>query len=188
MMSSFRKNCVATQQVSDYATIEDFRRTFSEGMNELYELSFLVTADRQKAERCFVAGLEESVTSNRVFKEWARSWAKRAIIQNAIRELKPRPSVTSSSSSRALRSAGELPKESRPFKLGWVLTLPDFERFVFVMSVLEHYPDHDCAVLLGCSSRQVGDGRVAAFEQLSDSLQAGSNDQSPVEQFQGTNR
>lgn len=32
-----------------------------------------------------------------------------------------------------------------------MLELEDFERLVFVMSVLERYSDQDCSVLLGCS-------------------------------------
>jgi hypothetical protein len=38
-----------------YATREDFRKILDEDLNRLYQLSFLFTADRQKAERCFVA-------------------------------------------------------------------------------------------------------------------------------------
>jgi hypothetical protein len=34
-----------------------------------------------------------------------------------------------------------------------VLDLGPFERFVYVMSVLEHYSDQDCSVLLGCRPR-----------------------------------
>jgi hypothetical protein len=39
-------------------------------------------------------------------------------------------------------------------------------------------------VLLGCSPRQVGEARVRAFAQLTASLEAGSNHQAQVEQFQ----
>jgi hypothetical protein len=188
MMTSFRKHRAKKLQTNDYATIEDFCSAFAEGMNELYQLSFLLTADHRKAEQCFVAGLEESVTSNRVFKEWARSWAKRAIIQNAVRELKPRSPVSRPPSSIALPPSGQLPKMNQHFKLDWVLRLADFDRFVFVISVLEHYSDRDCAALLGCSPRQVGEARVSAFAQLSDSLQSASIDQTHVEEFQGSNR
>jgi hypothetical protein len=166
MMTLFRQNRVETQRTNGYATIEDFRRIFSEGTDELYQLSFLLTANHDKAERCFVAGLEESVRSNRVFKEWARSWAKRVIIQNAIRELKPSPPTASSSSSVALYSTSELLKQDQPFELDRVLGLGDFDRFVFVISVLEHYSDRDCAMLLGCASRKVAEARVRGFEQL----------------------
>ena len=51
---------VKTLQANDYATIQDFCSAFGDGQNELYQLAFLLTADRQMEEHCFVAGLEES--------------------------------------------------------------------------------------------------------------------------------
>jgi hypothetical protein len=41
------------------------------------------------------------------------------------------------------------------FEIDALLQLADFDRFVFVMSVLEHYSEHDCALLLGCSVRDI---------------------------------
>ena len=79
------------EKANQYASREDFRRIFTEETNSLYQLSLLLTRDSVKAEQCFVGGLEDCVAGNSVFREWARSWAKRAIIQNAIRELNPRP-------------------------------------------------------------------------------------------------
>src|SRR5579863_5898872 len=79
-----------------YASHEDFHTIFNEDLKELYQLSFLLTRDPAKADRCLVSGLEDCVSGNRVFREWARSWAKRTIVQNAIRELKPRPSRSNS--------------------------------------------------------------------------------------------
>jgi hypothetical protein len=75
-----------------YASHEDFHTIFNEDLKEHFQLSFLLTRDPAKAKRCLVGGLDDCVKGNRVFREWARSWAKRVIIQNAIRELRPRPS------------------------------------------------------------------------------------------------
>ena len=66
-----------------YATREDFIKVFHEDMKGLYQLSFLLTGDHERAEKCFVAGIEDCVGENRVFREWARSWAKRIIIEKA---------------------------------------------------------------------------------------------------------
>ena len=74
-----------------YANSDDFRRIFDENMNSLYLLAFLLTADHGWAEQCFVSGLEDAVEGNPVFREWAPSWARRAIIQNAVRLITPRP-------------------------------------------------------------------------------------------------
>ena len=74
-----------------YASSDDFRQVFDQEINSLYLLSYLLTADHEKAEQCFVSGLEDAVEGNPVFKEWARSWARRVIILNAVRAIKPRP-------------------------------------------------------------------------------------------------
>ncbi|PYK90168.1 MAG: hypothetical protein DME35_06815 [Verrucomicrobia bacterium] len=79
------------KEANVYASREDFHTIFNEDLRQLYQLSFLLTRDPAKAERCLVVGLEDCVRENRVFREWARSWAKRVIVQNAICELKPRP-------------------------------------------------------------------------------------------------
>ena len=140
-----------------YASREDFHTIFNEDHKELYRLSFLLTRDSEKAEQCFVGGLEDCVAGNSVFHEWARSWAKRAIIQHAIRELKPRTSQSNSPPSRPMFS--NMIEHSRGlgghFEIDALLQLADFDRFVFVMSVLEHYSEHDCALLLGCSVRDI---------------------------------
>jgi len=164
---------VREEQANRYASREDFQTIFSEHLNELYQLSFLLTRDPAMAERCLVSGLEDCVTGNRAFREWARSWAKRTIVQNAIRELKPRPIHSNSPLPETiLPNIGQL--SSGPgghFAMEAVLDLEDFERFVFVMSVLEHYSEHDCGLLLGCSVREVREARSRALKELMDSSQ-----------------
>jgi hypothetical protein len=56
---------LAQQQSGDerliqYATVTDFCEIFTEKMHSLYLLSFLLTADKDKAEQCFVGALGES--------------------------------------------------------------------------------------------------------------------------------
>jgi hypothetical protein len=158
-----------------YAVKADFCRVFSEDMNGLYLLSFLLTADRDKAEECFTSGLEVSMNSNRVFKDWARSWSRRMIVQNAIRATKPMPGhapihTEEEPSIRTIQSGPEAKSESEASLgeplLNAILSLRIFERFVFVMSVLEHYSDQDCAVLLECSRRDVPLARAQAAQQV----------------------
>ena len=55
------------------------------------------------------------------------------------------------------------------FELDPVLRLADFDRFVFVMSVLAHCSERDCALLLGCSAREIREGRTRALKELADS-------------------
>ena len=173
------------KQKNDYATAADFCAVFAKGVDELYQLAFLLSADHEKAERCLVTGLEEAVKENHVFKEWARSWAKRAIIQNAIRELKPRPLATPFSLAPP-PYVDRLPSDQdRHFEVDDVLALADFERFVFVMSVLERYSEHDCSLLLRCSPREVREARLRAMTQVIDAQGAASPSAVRFEQVQG---
>jgi hypothetical protein len=153
---------------SPYASNADFCRIFQEDMNDLYLLSFLLTADRAKAEQCFVSGLEDSVQGNHVFKEWARSWARRAIIQNAVRLINPRPAGGSSVS---VNSIDKTVPAGHPLEIAAVLQLEPFERFVYVMTVLERYSDQECSDLLGCARRDVLVARVRALQQLGSAME-----------------
>jgi hypothetical protein len=159
---------VHEERANQYASREDFHRIFSQDSNGLYQLSLLLTRGSVKAEQCFVCGLEDCVAGNSVFREWARSWAKRAIIQNAIRELKPHASRSNSPLPAAVvPNIDELSSSSGGyFELHAVLRLGDFERFVFVMSVMEHYSEHECALLLGSSVPEVREARTRALKEM----------------------
>ncbi|SRR6266851_2658334 len=103
---------------SRYAIRDDFLKIFNEDLNGLYQLSFLLTGDHQKGERCFVAGIEDCAKENRVFREWARAWAKRVIVEKAIRELNPRRHSNSSAPptvfSRNQQSSGPIRLRPQP--------------------------------------------------------------------------
>jgi hypothetical protein len=153
-----------------YANSDDFRQVFDEDMNSLYLLSYLLTADHEKAEQCFVSGLEDAVEGNPVFKEWARSWARRVIIVNAVRTINPRPMEESGhSSSATVSSNGKMPPGEQ-VEIAAVLALEPFERFVYVMTVLERYSDQDCSVLLGCAGQDVVAARPRAYEQIASAM------------------
>lgn len=141
-----------------YATSADFCRIFADDMDRLYCLSLLLTADYELAERCFVRALEDSKNGNPVFKEWAQSWARRTIISNAIRVIGPRDGKESDPPAQSIASL--------PVELTAVIELKPFERFVFVMSVLEGYSDRDCRILLDCSASDVAQARARGLQQL----------------------
>ena len=162
---------VREEEANRSASREDFRKILREDLDGLYQLAFLLTCDPAKAEQCLVSGLEDCVSGNRVFREWVRSWTKRTIVQNAIRELKPRPSQFTSALSGAIFPdiVQHLGAAGGHFEIDAVLRLADFDRFVFVMSILEHYSEHDCALLLECSARDIREGRTRALKELADS-------------------
>jgi DNA-directed RNA polymerase specialized sigma24 family protein len=147
--------------------VEDFRNVFTEEMNKLHLLALLLTGDEGKAEQCFVAGIEDSVRSNSVFRDWAHSWAKRTIIKNAIEAIQPRSGVPGGFSRTTLHKKRTLPSSSAlHVELQRVLTLEDLDRFVFVMSVLEGYSEKECSLLLGCSPGEVHDARTRALDYI----------------------
>jgi hypothetical protein len=49
-----------------------------------------------------------------------------------------------------------------------ILSLNDFERFVYVLSVLERFSDQECTVLLGISREEVQETRAQAQRHVLD--------------------
>ncbi|HMH11946.1 MAG TPA: hypothetical protein VK578_02450 [Edaphobacter sp.] len=167
--------CLNTHRIpesgqGEYATAEDFRELFTEDPNGFYMLSFLLTANHEKAKQCFVAGLDDCVDGNAVFQEWAGRWARRVIVRNAIRILAPHkgePKPTEIADQPAgKRRVLEMPVQDVPFAS--VLRLNEFERFVYVLSVIERFGDHECAVLLGISLKEMREARAIAVKHVSD--------------------
>jgi DNA-directed RNA polymerase specialized sigma24 family protein len=172
-------NSTAKPQV--YATSADFARVFREDMGSLHSLSLLLTADHQKAEECFVSGLDDCVVGNDVFREWARSWARRAIIQNAIRMLAPRQQDPAGAPAQVGSGDSEFAQTPEAnAAITNILKLRDFERFVFVLSVLERYTDQECSVLLGCSRQDVREAKTRGLQQLSESATTSITAESPA--------
>jgi hypothetical protein len=163
-----------------YADSDDFHQVFDQDMNSLYLLSFLLTADREKAEQCFVSGLEDAVEGSPVFREWARSWARRVIIVNAVRAINPRPREENGrSSSTSISSQGKAPSVEQ-VEIATVLALEPFERFVYVITVLERYSEQECSVLLGCARQDVVAARTRAFGQIGSAMASHSRQPPPA--------
>ena len=147
-----------------YSTSADFCRIFADETESLFVLSYLLTADVAKAEECFVAGIGDCVDGNAVFKEWARSWARRAIIRNAIRLVNP---AQETASSRVLEfPAVGIEGIRLPSELEAILKLSPLERFAFVMLALEGFSYQDTSLLLGCSRQVVTSARQRALNIL----------------------
>ena len=169
-MNLLRKNRTHTYNANRYATNEEFCKVFSEDMRHLYFLSFVLTANQEKAEECFVAGLEDCMKSNPVFRQWASSWAKRMILKNAIRVVAPLPNRDGGTSSGIYgepdyRRTGTHDQQAA---IASALALEDFDRFVFVIAVLERYTVKECSILLDCSQRDVYEARMRAVQQIAE--------------------
>ena len=74
-----------------HTALDTVRRAPAEDRVRLYLLSFLLTADRAKAEQCSVAGLDMSAEDNAAIRDWPHSWARRIVIGNALQLIAPHP-------------------------------------------------------------------------------------------------
>ena len=146
-----------------YAAGTDFWNILTDEMHSLYLLSFLLTADLDKAGQCFASGMGECEEEIGVFMAWAQARARRTILNHAIWMIRPAPERAEDFSS-ALRKGSATYERIKLFDA--ILGLNAFERFVYVMSVLEKQSDDDCSTLLRCSRRDVIIARALALERL----------------------
>jgi hypothetical protein len=157
---------VVDERATPYATAADLFKTFTEEMHSLYLLSLLLTANNDKAEQCFVSAMGECLEEIGVLMDWTRSRARRAIIKYAIRIIMPAPAHADSVSLIGLKPPATS-AETNP--LAPILALDPFERFVFVISVLEGRSEEDCTILLRGSRRDITIARALALKRLANS-------------------
>jgi len=154
----------SNREATPYASFADFCLVFMQNMDRLHLLSFLLTGEHALAEKCFVSGIDNSQKGNPVFREWALSWARRSIIQSAIQLIQPE--ITHDSVSSSMSGSGESHSTAPPAEIANILALPQFERFVFVISVLERYSSQECSLLLKCTRGDVIAARHWALQQI----------------------
>ena len=166
---------VLDERVAPDATGTDFWSVLTDEMLGLYQLSFLLTADLYKAEQCLVNGMGECEEEIGVFIAWAQAQARRTIIKRAIWMIMPSPE-RADDFSFALHNGWAASAGTNLFDA--IVRLNAFERFVYVISVLEKQSDSDCSTLLRCSRRDVIIARALALEQLVNTFNAGDQ---PIE-------
>ncbi|HWR15355.1 MAG TPA: hypothetical protein VN577_11020 [Terriglobales bacterium] len=140
-----------------YTSADEFCTIFNRDMDSLFQLAMVLTGDEAKAQKCFLAALEKCRKSTTVFRDWARSWARIAVIENAIEMIGP---SAGKMDTRNAAYAGASPE----FDL--VLRLDTFARFVFVLTVLNQFTIQDAAILLKCRPQEVENAKLRAMEIL----------------------
>jgi DNA-directed RNA polymerase specialized sigma24 family protein len=165
----------------EYARKEGFASVFESERVGLQRLALLLTANSEGAKRCLIHAFRECVASSSVSKEWVLSWTRRMVIRNAISLVMGLGGQSFVNTNRDADNG--LIAFSPDDSLGSIaesesiLDLPEFDRFVFVICVLERYSMHDCALLLGRSPREIDDARqrvgnqVGQIDELSNSSQ-----------------
>ena len=164
MLQLASKKRLRDEARSGYATHSDFCAIFLQHLDRLYLLALILTGDEVSAEKCLLTALDLCVQEGSVFKGSVVAWSRRSVIKNAIRLTLPVPGIQSHPYPIGNRSGLSLDKD---VSLKCVQEMSPFDRFVFVMSVLERYSDRDCALLLGCSSTDILPARIRALQQIS---------------------
>jgi DNA-directed RNA polymerase specialized sigma24 family protein len=162
----------------EYARMEDFVSLFDRERVSLQRLALLLTTNSEAAKRCLIRSIRDCIASSSVSKEWILSWTRRMVIRNAI-SLIIDPgghSFVDTNDDADNESIAFFPDDS----LGaiaeseLIFNLPEFDRLVFVICVLECYSMQDCALLLGSSPRKIDEARkrvgiqVEQIEEFSD--------------------
>lgn len=145
-------------RATQYATADEFCAIFRDNMKRFYLLALWLTASETTAEQCFTAALNDCRKSTGVFRPWAYSWSQLAVVKSAIRLVQPKLSEIHTFTFSALRPRGIPPSAQ------FVMALNPFDRFVYVLSVLDRYSSRDCAILLGCRRHDVQRAKRRVFE------------------------
>ena len=153
-----------TSTAGAYANGADFCDAFLSDMDRLYLLAHLLTACHEKAERCFVAGIDECIDGISVFGEWVPAWTRRAIVKCTLRMIAPEPDAGVRKPRGDHHWIMRFPEGNE--LLDNVVQLEPFERCVFVMSVLERLSDQECSILLKSTRGEVVKARRTAVEHL----------------------
>jgi DNA-directed RNA polymerase specialized sigma24 family protein len=147
----------------EYAGREELASVFECQRAGLQKLALLLTADEQAARRCMILAFRECIAGSPISREWALNWTRRMVIRNAISLVMGRENESHVNTNDGTDSAltGFSPDDSpgANAESESILDLPELDRFVFVICVLERYSMYDCALLLGRSPRDINEAR-----------------------------
>jgi hypothetical protein len=148
---------------ADYAKHEDFCEVFEKDAKSLYLLAFVLTANPKESEHCFASTVEKALEQKAVFKEWARSWVKRRMIENAIESAWQ--VTVRDGQKRDLWSAKQHENE-KPCEIDSCDTTSLIRALRFCHVDPGALSDWDCCVLLECSMKKVAQARIGALRRL----------------------
>jgi hypothetical protein len=122
-------------------------------MAELYLLAFMLTANKETAEQCMLDAMDEYLNSSAPsLIDWMRNKGRQAVIERAVQRVNPRVKAsygwTIPTGTRSPSAPGH-----QPFAV--ITALGTFERFVYVLTVLEGYDEEECAGVLECRRADV---------------------------------
>jgi len=148
---------------TDYATPEKFQDLFESKREQLFRLAMLLTASAEKAVQTLNLALRDCSLNGSVSTDWILPWARRAVIRNAIHLVSPPVSAITARSTNGNRAddTSRVNPAATSFRMddSSIEKLPDFDRLVIVITVLEHISIQDCALLSARSPKDVCDAQ-----------------------------
>lgn len=162
-LTSHRRN---SNESRSYATDADFQELFTSEMSDFFRLSLQLTADAGKAERCFTLAMKNCFGTKTIIKDFARIWARRMVIRNAIHLVLGIENDIASHTGSEFTLQPSQYREEELRECFAILQLPEFDRLVFVICVLERLSILDCALLLRKSPKDVQGAIMRATNQI----------------------
>jgi hypothetical protein len=154
----------------EYARKEEFVGVFDCERVGLQRLAILLTANSEAAKRCLSRAFQECIASTSFSKEMGSQLdTSHGHSQRHQHRHGPRRSVVRQHERRPDDGFAAFSPDDSPGVIAApesILDLPEFERFVFVICVLERYSIHDCALLLGKSPRHINEARQRVGNQV----------------------
>lgn len=143
----------------EYAGKEEFVSLFERERANLWRLAWLLTANSEAAKQCVLRAFRECTASSSVSKDWILTWTRRVVVRNAIRLVMgiDGQSFVNTNDNANDGSIASVPNDwlKEIVEVGSIVDLPQLDRFVFVLCILERYSNQDCALLLGRSLREI---------------------------------
>jgi DNA-directed RNA polymerase specialized sigma24 family protein len=158
--ASLKRGIAMNDFRNGYASRADFCKVFESEMDRLYLLAFLLTANHEMAERCFLHVVEQVHEVQSVFGPFLSAWIRRCLIKDAVATIFRQPLP------REYRHDAWYDRSEAGICIDAVAQLAPIERFAFVMTALECYSAKECSLLLGCESRAVAEAKVRALKRL----------------------
>lgn len=160
-----RRNVFAGR--TDYATSEQFESLFKSRREPLLRLALLLTASSEKAAQSLTLALRDCTLNGSVSTDWIFLWARRAVVRNAAQLVFRKELVSHARNPDGNCHHGNSQVNSaettRRIDIPSILKMPEFERLVFVITVLEHSSIQDCALLMGQSPKEICDAQKRAM-------------------------
>jgi len=155
-----RSRTCNSQTTRSYATNDDFRHLFATESSSLLLLSLRLTANVERAAECLTLAIRDCYQSNAISKLFARVWARRMVIRNAIHMAQHPNGYEDDHFEQVDLQFGEEEQSST------ILCLPKFDRLAFVICVLERLSVPDCALLLRSTPKDVNEAIVRALDRI----------------------